>query len=69
MCTSAPKVKPVAAAPQIAPESIDEAAVTERDRERRRLRARTGRQSTVLAGASGAGGVPPTAPTKTALGS
>jgi len=69
MCnTKAPKVKPVANAPVIQPESIDEAAVTERDRERRRLRNRYGRQSTILAGADQGGGQPPTAPAKTALG-
>lgn len=68
MCMSTPKVKPVAAAPQISPESIDEVAVAARDRERARLRARTGRQSTILAGSSEGGGAPPTAPVKTALG-
>ena len=52
--------------PQIAPESIDEQAIGERDRERRRQRLRMGRQSTILAGDSGA---PPTMPVKSALGS
>lgn len=65
MCNSAPKVKPVAAAPQVGPESIDEAAITERDRERQRMRLRRGRQSTILAGDVGAS---PAAPVKTALG-
>ena len=67
MCSSAPKVKPVASAPYVGPESIDDAAVTERDRERSRQRGRGGRQSTILAG--GDAGMAPTAPTKTALGS
>lgn len=65
MCSSAPKVKPVASAPEVGPESIDDAALNERDRERSRIRARGGRQSTILAGNTGA---PPTAPVKTALG-
>lgn len=66
MCSSAPKVKPVASAPVVGPESIDDAAVGERDRERQRIRLRGGRQSTILAGNTTA---PPTAPVKTALGS
>lgn len=66
MCSSAPKVKPIAQAPTVGPESIDDAAITERDRERQRMRARTGRQSTILAGSLGE---PPTAGAKTALGS
>lgn len=65
MCSSAPKVKPVAAAPYVGPESIDDAAVAERDRERNRMRNRSGRQSTILAGDTGTA---PTAPIKTALG-
>ncbi len=66
MCSSAPKIKPVASAPVVGPESIDDAAIAERDRERQRIRSRGGRQSTILAGNSG---TPPTAPVKTALGS
>lgn len=65
MCTSTPKVKPVAAAPQVGPESIDDAAINERDRERQRQRLRRGRASTILAGDTAA---TPTAPVKTALG-
>lgn len=69
MCTSRrpPKVEPVASAPVVAPVSVDETVVEERDRERRRNRTRSGRSSTILAGATGAG-QPPTAPAKTALG-
>lgn len=67
MCSAKPpKVTPVASAPVVAPVSIDETVVEERDRERRRNRARAGRQSTILAGDTGQ---PPTAPAKTALGS
>ncbi|MGD4429349.1 hypothetical protein QT726_22485, partial [Xanthomonas citri pv. citri] len=58
-------VKPVASAPVVGPESVDDAAVAERDRERNRIRARGGRQSTILAGNTDAA---PTAPVKTALG-
>ena len=66
MCTSKPKApKPVAMPPQVGPESIDDAALVERDRELRRNRARAGRASTILAGNTGA---PPTMPAKTALG-
>lgn len=65
ICSSAPKVKPVASAPYVGPESIDDAAVTERDRERNRQRMRSGRQSTILAGDTSA---VPTSAAKTALG-
>lgn len=65
MCSSAPKVKPIPQAPDVGPTSIDDAAVNERDRERQRSRQRFGRQSTIMAGNTGA---PPTAPVKTALG-
>ncbi|MGC7464252.1 hypothetical protein QT654_20700 [Xanthomonas citri pv. citri] len=58
-------MKPVASAPVVGPESVDDAAVAERDRERNRIRARGGRQSTILAGNTDAA---PTAPVKTALG-
>lgn len=68
MCSSAPRVKPIASAPIVSPTSIDDAAVEERDRERRRGRARTGRTSTILAGGDAAG-MPPTGGVKTALGS
>lgn len=66
MCSSAPKVKPIAQAPDVGPTSIDDAAINERDRELQRNRLRAGRQSTILAGNTGQ---PPTAPVKTALGS
>lgn len=66
MCSSAPKVKPIPSAPIVGPESIDDAAISERDREMRRNRMRGGRQSTILAGNTGTA---PTAPIKTALGS
>lgn len=66
MCNSAPKVKPVAAPPEVAPESIDDAAISERDRERQRQRLRFGRASTILAGDTSA--AMPTASVKTALG-
>jgi hypothetical protein len=65
MCTSKPKVKPVAAAPVVSPITIDDAAVAERDRERQRQRVRAGRQATILAGNTGA---PTTTSAKTALG-
>ena len=71
MCFSKPKipkVTPVASAPQAGAELISETAMTERDRERNKLRNRFGRQSTILAGAMG-GGSPPTLPVKSALGS
>ena len=67
MCTSAPRVKPVASAPYVGPEVIDDMAIQERDRANRRNRARGGRQSTILAGDTS--GTMPTAPVKTALGS
>lgn len=66
MCNSAPKVKPVPIAPEVGPESIDDAALSERDRERQRMRLRYGRTSTILAGDTG--GSMPTASVKTALG-
>lgn len=67
MCTSKPKApKPVAMAPVVNPESIDDLAIAERDRERLRARNRFGRNATILAGAQGGG--QPTAPIKTALG-
>ena len=66
MCNSAPKVKPVAAAPEVAPQSIDDAAVNERDRGRQRQRLRFGSLSTILAGDTSS--AMPTASVKTALG-
>lgn len=66
MCNSAPKVKPVAAPPEVGAESIDDAAIGERDRERQRQRLRYGRASTILAGDTSA--AMPTASVKTALG-
>lgn len=65
MCSSTPKVNPVASQPYVGPEVIDEAAVQERDRARRRARSRSGRQSTIITGDTA--GVP-TMPVKTALG-
>lgn len=66
MCTSKPKTPaPIPMAPNVGPESIDDAALVERDRELRRNRARSGRSSTILAGSAG---TPPTLPVKTALG-
>lgn len=59
-------VAPIASAPIVGPESVDDAAIAERDRERGRMRSRSGRQSTILAGNTT---MPPTAPVKTALGS
>ncbi len=67
MCRpSTPKVQPVASAPYVGPEVIDDMAVEERDRARERNRNRRGRQSTILAGNTGG---QPTTPIKTALGS
>lgn len=65
MCSSAPKVKPIPSAPDVGPSVIDDAAVNERDRELKRNRARSGRQSTILAGNEPAA---PTASVKTATG-
>lgn len=64
MCSSKPKVKPVAAAPTASPEAIDQVAIESRDRERRRIRRSYGRQQTILAG----GVAPPAQQAKTALG-
>jgi hypothetical protein len=65
MCTSKPKMPaPVAAPPRVEPVSIDDAAIEERDRERKRQRARFGRQATILAGND----APTAGPVKTALG-
>jgi hypothetical protein len=66
MCSSKPKVKPVANAPVVGPESIDDAAVAERDRERQRQRQRYGARSTILAGDTSS--AMPTGAAKTALG-
>ena len=68
MCFSkpkAPKVQQIAMAPTASPSPIDDVAMTERDRTRKRLRSRYGRTSTILAGETGAA---PTMPVKTALG-
>jgi hypothetical protein len=66
MCTSsAPKVKPVPQAPIVTPSVVDDEVVAEKERERRRLAAGSGRQSTILAGNTG---LPPTTPAKTATG-
>lgn len=68
MCFSkAPKVKPIASAPQAGPEAIDDTAINERDAERRRRRLAYGRQSTILAGGKPVA-APATGGAKTALG-
>lgn len=67
MCNSAPKQKPIASAPIVGPEVIDDVALNERDRERQRNRQRNGRQSTIITG-DAPGAAIPTAGTKTALG-
>lgn len=68
MCFSkAPKVKPIAAAPQASAEVIDDVGIKEKDDALRKRRMAFGRQATILAGGSGGGA--PTAPVKTALGS
>lgn len=70
MCTSkAPKVKPIAAAPQVSPVIIDDAAKGANEELRRKRRQAYGRQSTIIAGRNDATGAPPTAPVKVALGS
>lgn len=69
MCTSKPKApKPVPNAPVASPTSIDQEAVTAQRDERQRQRGAYGRQQTILAGAMGAAGAPPTLPNKTATG-
>lgn len=71
MCFSKPpKIQPIASAPTAGPEVIDDTAISERDRLRKKQRGLYGRQSTLLAGADTAAppGIP-TAPIKTALGS
>lgn len=60
---SAPKQRPYIPPPPTLPETIDEASLIERDRERRRAATRSGRQSTIVAG-----NVAPTSQTKTILG-
>lgn len=72
MCfKSAPKVKPIAAAPTANPEVLDDTAYRERDRERKKARGRNGRLSTILAGEGqgSVGSMPQNAAAKTALGS
>lgn len=71
MCfSSAPKVKPIAAAPTASPEVVDDTAINDRNAQRRRLRQQYGRQQTIIGGRdSASAGAPPTAPVKTALGS
>lgn len=65
MCMSRPKPPPAPVMPTVmSPEVIDQAALDTKARERRRLMSRSGRQSTILAGA----GTPPTAGAKTLLG-
>lgn len=51
---------------QTQPEVVDQDAVSQRDRERRRQRAAAGRRSTILTGPSGA--ATPTGASKTLLG-
>lgn len=66
MCNSAPKQKPIASAPIVGPEVIDDVALNERDRERNRNRLRNGRQSTIITGGTNTN--IPTSGSKTALG-
>lgn len=69
MCFSkAPKVKPVAAAPTVGPEVVDDTAVNAADQDRKRRRQMYGRQATILAGGQ-PGAASPTGAAKTALGS
>lgn len=67
--SKAPTVKPIAQAPSVPPEIIDDASVKARDDERRKRRQAYGRQATILAGRDSTAGAPPTAAAKTALGS
>ena len=65
MCMSRPKPPPAPIMPTVmSPEVIDQASLDTKAREQRRLRARAGRQSTILAGA----GMAPTSGSKTLLG-
>lgn len=66
MCTSRPKPPPVVNPPP-PPQAVqvDQQIIDARDRERRRAAGRTGRQSTILAGAV----APATGQAKTLLGS
>lgn len=66
---SAPKVKPIPAAPTASPEIIDNTAVVAKEDERRKRRLAYSRQDTILAGNAPGGGMPPTMPAKTLLGS
>lgn len=69
MCTSTPKApKPVPNAPVALPTSVDDASVTASREEQQRQRRLRGRNSTILAGALGSAGQPPTLPVKVALG-
>lgn len=70
MCFSgAPKPKPIASPPVAGPEIIDDIALSDREKERERIRKANGYRSTVLASGSSGGGVPATSGSKTALGS
>lgn len=67
MCTSKPKSPaPIPNAPVALPTSIDDEVLNARDESMRRRRGQYGRQSTLITGAMS--GLPPTAPTKSALG-
>lgn len=66
MCMSKPKAPPpIAMAPQVLPEVVDQVAAEERNRIRRRAATMGGRSSTILAGAAA---TPPTGQSKTLLG-
>lgn len=65
MCSAKrPKVERVAPAPTILPEQQSDEVVKERNRQRQIRGSRSGRQSTILAGAMS----PPTSQAKTLLG-
>lgn len=66
MCFAKPKM-PKAPPPPPAPETTDADVVAAGDKERKRLAARAGRESTILTGPQGATGA--TTMTKTLLGS
>lgn len=69
MCTSSPpKAKPVPAAPTALPTSVDADSQTAAREETLAQRRRRGNSKTILTGLMG-GGLPPTQPIKTALGS
>lgn len=64
-----PKVEQIGPPPQQAPAMSDPAVARAQNRERVRLAAARGRQSTILTSPQGTTSVSPTAPVKTLLGS